>query len=270
MLNKKILVFDSGLGGLSICREIIAASPDLQIHYLSDNAAFPYGGKEKTEVISRALTVIETALDSINANLIVIACNTASTAVLPALRERVSIPVVGVVPAIKTAAALTQTGTIGLLATPGTVSRNYTKSLIAQYAANHNVISVGSSSLVELIETHIYGSELDSNAVAEVLAEFEQHQNAQDIDTVVLGCTHFPLIRSTLARLRNDWRWVDSGAAIASRVCSLLEIEPLSSSASAAGQAQRQAWFTQAVESPEHLNHYLRHKGFNASRILRV
>jgi glutamate racemase len=266
MSNKQLLVFDSGLGGLSICREIIAVSPTLQMHYLSDNAAFPYGSKTQQAVTVRALEVIEAALETIQADMLVVACNTASTAVLPTLREHLNIPVVGVVPAIKTAAALTRSGTIGLLATPGTVAREYTKTLITQHAANTQVISVGSSALVELIEAHIHGNHLDIDAVAQILREFDGQPGGEKIDSVVLGCTHFPLIRDVFIELRQDWQWIDSGAAIAARVCSLLNRQP--TPLNEVCHVSRQAWFTQNTSTTEKLTHYLLQHGFDAPQLL--
>ena len=266
MSNKQLLVFDSGLGGLSVCREIIAVSPNLQMHYLSDNAAFPYGGKTQQAVTERALEVIEAALETIQADMLVVACNTASTAVLPTLREHLNIPVVGVVPAIKTAAALTRSGTIGLLATPGTVAREYTKTLITEHAANTQVISVGSSALVEIIEAHIHGVNLDIEAVDEVLREFDEQAGGEKIDSIVLGCTHFPLIKDVFIELRQDWQWIDSGAAIAARVCSLLNSQP--TQANESSHISRLAWFTQTTSMTEELTHYLGRHGFGAPQRL--
>jgi len=207
---------------LSICQQLIAHPGEAQLLYVSDNAAFPYGEKSAAEVIDRATTVIEKACRRLQPDIVVIACNTASTVVLPSLRARLTVPVVGVVPAIKTAAQMSKTKTFGLLATPGTVSRVYTAKLIAEYAAQHYVISVGSSELVEEAENYLYGQPLDTQILASIIDAFVTQKNADNIDTVVLGCTHFPLIKPQLQMLRPDWHWIDSGAAIASRVFSLL------------------------------------------------
>ena len=211
---------------MSICREIINRIPALSLTYLSDNAAFPYGEKTASELEARVVEIVDCALDRLVStpfDAIVIACNSASTLALPALRAHCDIPVVGVVPAIKTAATNSQTRTIGLLATPGTVSRDYTADLIEEHAGDCEVVSVGSSELVQIVESHLHGETLDSDSVEAILACFDEHSAAVKMDCVVLGCTHFPLIREMLEQLRPQWLWVDSGRAIASRlddVCS--------------------------------------------------
>jgi glutamate racemase len=220
----RILVFDSGIGGLSICQQLIASPSAVQLNYLSDNAAFPYGEKTAAEVIERACEVVEKAYRRLQPELVVIACNTASTVVLPSLRARLTVPVVGVVPAIKTAAQISKTQTFGLLATPGTVSRVYTAKLIAKYASQCRVVSVGSSKLVREAEQYMYGNPLNPLVLDDIINSFEQHQYASTIDTVVLGCTHFPLLKQQLQALKPNWQWIDSGAAIAARAFSLLDI----------------------------------------------
>ncbi|MGB5326249.1 MAG: glutamate racemase, partial [Pseudomonadales bacterium] len=239
----------------------------LDIEYLSDNAAFPYGNKPAAELVRRALDVVLTAQQRWQADLLVIACNTASTVALPALREQLDIPVVGVVPAIKTAAALTKTGSFGLLATPGTVARDYTRELIATFAQGQHVFSVGSSELVELAEAHIYGAPLQRERIAAILDAFEAQPGGEHIDTLVLGCTHFPLLRDELQALRPGWLLVDSGPAIATRVKDLLQLEGEALAAGAEAGAQRNAHFTKTnnSESPG-LDEFLQQMGFSAAR----
>lgn len=268
--GKQVLVFDSGVGGLSISEEIIAACAGIKLHYLSDNAAFPYGEKTESFLIERTIQVISQALQKIPAEILVIACNTASTIVLPALREHLAMPVIGVVPAIKTAAALTKTGSFGLLATRGTVARPYTQQLINDYAKNHHVISVGSNKLVQIIEQYIYSGNISTSAIGAVLAKFDQHPYAEKIDTVVLGCTHFPIIRSIFEDLRPEWQWVDSGPAIASRVQAILN--PVVNHTDKIAPPFHEAWFTKELikkkgkglttYKEEALQEYLNKKGF--------
>ena len=148
----KILVFDSGLGGLTVFRALRALRPDADYLYLGDDALFPYGALAPEVLIARVDQVIAEALEDFAADCIVIACNTASTLVLPSLRARYSIPIVGTVPAIKPAAAMTRTGMISVLATPGTVSRDYTQDLIREFAGGVEVTLVGSRALAGLAE----------------------------------------------------------------------------------------------------------------------
>jgi len=219
----RILVFDSGVGGLSIVQEIRALLPGLGIDYLADSAFFPYGTKEETELTHRIIAVIEAAIKRLQPALIVIGCNSASTIALDLLRRRFDIPFVGVVPAIKPAAAASVTKTIGLLATEGTLMRDYTRALATQFAHDCTVVSYGSSDLVLQAERMLRGLAPDRDSIHRELAQLWSQPRARDIDTVVLGCTHFPLLKPLLMELAPAAvRWVDSGAAIARRVGTLL------------------------------------------------
>jgi len=222
LTTAKVLVFDSGIGGLSICKEILASNKNIKLHYLSDNAAFPYGEKSVEQLISRATQVLLQACAQLSPDLVVIACNTASTVVLPSLRTQLDIPIVGVVPAIKTAAAVSQSKTFALLATPGTVARPYTQQLIDEHAADCQVIRVGSSQLVRAIESHIHGDIIDTEYLQQIIGQLTEQLDGDKIDTVVLGCTHFPLVADRFKEIKPEWQWIDSGAAIASRVNDLL------------------------------------------------
>lgn len=154
-------------------------------------------------------------------SIVIIACNTASTITLPALRERFNCPIVGVVPAIKPAAKLTRNGVVGLLATRATVQRSYTHDLIARFAKDCNIKMLGSAELVELAEAKLHGEEIDPAVLKKILRPWLSM--AEPPDTVVLGCTHFPLLREELAAvLPTGTRLVDSGAAIARRVAWLI------------------------------------------------
>lgn len=227
-VRPSILVFDSGVGGLSVATEIQKKLPFLQIIYASDNAFFPYGTKGEAELITRVDKVLSKILSLHKVDLIVIACNTASTLTLPHCRERFAQPIVGVVPAIKPAAQLTQTGVIGLLATPATVARAYTQNLIKEHAPSCKVVPVGSSELVALAEKKLRGEPIDSNTIDLVVNQFFDHADGSKMDTLVLACTHFPLIRdeilASLHRINPDDNYllIDSGEAIARRVESLL------------------------------------------------
>lgn len=215
-----VLVFDSGVGGLSIAACLRARLPGVRLSYLADTAGFPYGDQPEATVIRRCVELVERLMTDVPVDLIVVACNTASTVVLPALRERLGIPVVGVVPAIKPAAALTQNGRLGVLATPATVCRPYTDDLILRFAAHCEVTRVGHPGLVRWAENKVTGEPVPLESLHEAVKPLGD----AGVDTVVLGCTHYPLIREELAQvLPNVHHWVDSGEAIARRVAFLLE-----------------------------------------------
>ncbi|MEL6829007.1 MAG: glutamate racemase [Pseudomonadota bacterium] len=218
-----VLVFDSGMGGLTVAREIKALAPNLRVDYAADNGFFPYGDKSDQALQDRVPTVAAALVDQVQPDIFVIACNTASTLALPAVRARIDIPVVGTVPAIKPAAALSHTKTIGLLATPGTVRRRYTAELIAEFADDCRVIMHGSVELVHLAEQHAAGIPVSLQAVRDAQAPLFQDAGAERIDTIVLACTHFPLIRGELAAtVPHPVTFIDSGEAIARQTLRLL------------------------------------------------
>ena len=222
-LAANILVFDSGVGGLSIVQHIRQQLPTASINYLADNKLFPYGLLDDQTLITRVIELVVTAVARYQADIVVIACNTASTLVLPALRHRLDIPVVGVVPAIKPAAQQSQSKVIGLLATPGTIQRDYTDDLIADFANDCEIIRVGSSKLVTVVEDKLAGHAVIPATFNEIIALFHYHPRWQQMDTMVLACTHFPLVKDELAKAAPQLKyWVDSGDAIARRVHSLL------------------------------------------------
>lgn len=215
----EVLLFDSGVGGLSIGQNLRHRLPGVHLSFLADNAGFPYGNQPEDVVIRRTVQLVTEQLARRPADIVVVACNTASTVALPALRAVVPVPVIGVVPAVKPAAALSVNRRIGLLATPATIRRPYLDQLIREFAADCSVIRVGQPDLVHWIERWARGAELPEEALAATLLPLNEAQ----VDTVVLGCTHYPLIGETFRRLLPEVRyWVDSGDAIARRAESLL------------------------------------------------
>ncbi|WP_338883734.1 MULTISPECIES: glutamate racemase [Xenorhabdus] len=217
-----ILVFDSGVGGLSVYQEIRQLLPDLHYIYAFDNEEFPYGEKTAEVIIERVVQVVDAIQKKHPLAVVVIACNTASTVSLPALRERFSFPVVGVVPAIKPAAKLTCNRVVGLLATRATVNRDYTKELIARFATDCQVYAIGSAELVELAERKLHGKDVPLKELEKILRPWLRMKEPPD--TVILGCTHFPLIAEEIAQvLPNGTRLIDSGAAIARRTAWLIK-----------------------------------------------
>jgi glutamate racemase len=212
-----VLVLDSGVGGLSIAKQISAYCSPTQIHYLADLAGFPYGVKSEQALIQRVVGLLENNLPVYQPQVVIIACNTASTLVLDELRRRFTIPFVGVVPAIKPAAQLTQTGVMAVLATAGTINRDYTRKLIQDFASDRQVILHGSAKLVLFAEQKLKGA---PPVLTDISAEVDELKNhASQLDTVVLACTHFPLLREELSLVLPQVKfWVDSGEAIARRV----------------------------------------------------
>lgn len=218
-----ILVFDSGLGGLTVLREVMRQRPDADIIYAADDAAFPYGRLGEQALVDRVLSVMERLVDRFHPDLVVIACNTASTLVLPALRARFAIPFVGTVPAVKSAAERTRSGLISVLATPGTVARDYTHDLIERYAAGCEVILVGAGNLAALAEAVLKGEPADDAKIAAEIAPCFVARDGRRTDVVTLACTHYPLLLPRLQRLA-PWpvEWIDPAPAIARRTEQLL------------------------------------------------
>ena len=221
-----ILVFDSGLGGLTVYREIAAVRPDADFLYLADDAAFPYGALEEPALITRLIALLGEAIKLHKPDLVVIACNTASTIALPELRKRFSVPFVGTVPAIKPACAASQTRRVAVLGTEATVQREYTRALIREHGQGCDVDLVGSKQLAAYAEAELHGRPVSDAAVlAEISPCFRDDGNRTD--TVVLACTHYPLL---IARLEQIAPWpvnfIDPAPAIARRVGHLLEPSP--------------------------------------------
>ncbi len=218
----RVIVFDSGVGGLSIFAEIKRQLPWCELIFASDAAGFPYGIRSEADLIARVDRVVGALLDRVRPDVAVIACNSASTVVLPVIRSKYALPFVGVVPAIKPAAALSRSHHIGLLATPATVGRSYTRQLIADFATHCQVDMLGSSELVYLAEAKLRGELVDVAEVRRILSPLFDPSRA-NLDTIVLACTHFPLIRDELEQAA-AWpvNWVDSAEAVARRVHSLL------------------------------------------------
>ncbi len=224
--RQTILIFDSGLGGLTVYREVSAARPDADYIYVADDAAFPYGAKAEGELVARIVALMGELIDAHRPDLIVVACNTASTIALPALRERFAVPFVGTVPAIKPACAGSITRRVSVLGTEATVAREYTRALIRDYAGDCQVTLVGSKNLAAYAEAELAGSPAEDRAIAAEIAPCFREDGART-DTIVLACTHYPLIMERLRRLA-PWpvNFIDPAPAIARRVVSLLGAAP--------------------------------------------
>jgi len=276
----RLLIFDSGVGGLSVYQEIAKQFPQCMMFYSSDNEAFPYGIKDEYELIERVDNVLHQLQAVTRADIIIIACNSASTIALPRLRQRLSQPIIGVVPAIKPAAALSESKHIGLLATPGTVNRSYTQQLIQEFANNCKVSRIGSNALVHLAEEKLRGASITTEQLLPIIEAFQNKPTSAmpAIDTVILACTHFPLLKEELQiALPHIKHWVDSGEAIARRVGYWLrELDhsanerPLATQNSQTVNASAIAYFTKKNTTSEALHAPLKRLGFHAVRYLSI
>jgi glutamate racemase len=220
-----ILVFDSGLGGLTVLREIVGARPDARYVYVADDAFFPYGHHSEEQIIARVVPLVGELIAAHRPDLVVIACNTASTLVMSHLRQAYTVPFVGTVPAIKPACASSKTRRVSVLGTKGTVKREYTRKLIDDFAQGCEVTLVGSAELAALAESALSGNEVSDKDIAAELAPCFVGNGSSDArtDTVVLACTHYPLLLDRLIKLA-PWPvdWIDPAPAIARRVVDLL------------------------------------------------
>lgn len=232
-----ILIFDSGLGGLTVHGPVRAARPDARITYLADDAVFPYGRLAEGELVRRVMDVIEPVVARERPDIIVNACNTASTLVLPHLRGRYSMPVVGTVPAIKPAAEQSRTRMFSVMATPGTVKRDYTRDLVDTFAGGCDVQLVPCVALAALAEQSLRGETVSDAALWDELRPAFVEKNGARTDTIVLACTHYPLLLDRLKALAPwDVTWIDPGPAIARRVVQL--VGPMPAGAPAAGNGR--------------------------------
>jgi glutamate racemase len=220
--RESILVFDSGLGGLTVYREIAAARPHADYLYVADDAGFPYGGLNDAALVARVVGLIGELIKAHRPDLIVVACNTASTIVLPDLRKTFLLPFVGTVPAIKPACMASVTKRVSVLGTEATVAREYTRALIRDYAGDCRVTLVGSKHLAAYAEAELAGAPAGDAALREEFAP-AFIDDGKRTDTIVLACTHYPLL---LDRFRELAPWpvsfLDPAPAIARRVGDLL------------------------------------------------
>lgn len=222
---RRVLVFDSGVGGLSVLDAIAAAGHAIELDYAADNAWLPYGLKSEDALRARVPALLAGLVEAWAPDAVVVACNTASTGALDAVRAALSVPVVGVVPPVKPAAARTRTGVIGVLATPATAAHAYTDALIAAFASDRRVIRFGSSALVEAAEGKLRGEAVPPSVIEEAIDGLFGAPGGEEVDVVALSCTHFPLLRDELAAAApRRCAWLDSGAAIARRVVEVLGV----------------------------------------------
>ena len=218
-----ILLFDSGVGGLTVLGEVRKLLPDAPVIYAADIAGLPYGAKSEAEIAARVAGLLGRMAERYQPRLICIACNTASTIALGMVRDVLEIPIVGTVPAIKPAAALTQTGTFGLLGTEATMRQAYVDNLEHEFAVGKRLLRHGANDLVALAEAKLRGEAISVDAVASAAKGLVLQEHGSEIDTIVLACTHFPLLEQELrAAFGQEKRFVHGAEGIARRVAHLL------------------------------------------------
>jgi glutamate racemase len=222
-----LIVFDSGLGGLTVYREVAGALPHAHCLYVADDAFFPYGGRDEGALIARVLELMGGLIATHRPDLVIIACNTASTLVLPQLRARFQVPFIGTVPAIKPACAASVSKRVSVLGTQATIAREYTRALIRDFANGADIMLVGSGALASLAEANLRGESVDDAAIAAELAPCFIDAGGRRTDTVVLACTHYPLLLDRLTALA-PWpvRFIDPAPAIARRALELVGTPP--------------------------------------------
>ncbi len=221
-----LLFFDSGVGGLTVLGPTRALLPAAPIVYAADSAGYPYGTKSEADIASRVPALLGRLVERFQPRLVVIACNTACTIALDEVRSALDIPVVGTVPAIKPAAEMTRSGVIGVLGTEATVRQAYVDDLAARFASDCAVVRYGSPGLVALAEAKLAGDPVSVEDVRSASLPLFEQEGAEGLDTIVLACTHFPLLADELDSAFPGLAWVDGGAGIARRVEYLTREQP--------------------------------------------
>ena len=230
--SSPILIFDSGVGGLTVLAALRKLLPGAPVIFAADQAGLPYGAKSEAEIAARVAGLLGRMSERYRPRLACIACNTASTIALEMVREVLEIPIVGTVPAIKPAAAMTKTGTIGLLGTEATIRQGYVDRLEAKFAQGKSLLRFGAPGLVRAAEAKLRGEPVDPKTIANAVEGLRSQPGGADIDTVVLACTHFPLLTEELAAgFGSEVTFVDGSEGIARRIVSLCEGQEFDESA---------------------------------------
>ena len=258
-----ILFFDSGVGGLSVVAPTLDLLPDAPIVYAADSAGFPYGTRSEAEIAARVPALLGRLVERYRPRLVVIACNTASTIALAAVRAALDLPVVGTVPAIKPAAELSRTRVIGVLGTAATVRQPYVDDLAARFASDCTVLRHGSAALVEIAEQALAGAMAAQQAVAAELAALTGQPGGAWIDVIVNACTHFPLLVEALQAAAPGVRFVDGGPGIARRIVHLTQGQAWPDS-----RAPHRLVFTRLGERERAIAAGLAGRGFGAAEAL--
>lgn len=219
-----VVLFDSGVGGLTVLEELRKLQPQMPVIYAADTAGLPYGSKTEAQIAARVAGLLGRITERFHPRLVCIACNTASTIALGMVREVLEVPIVGTVPAIKPAAALTQSGIIGLLGTEATVRQAYVDRLEQEFASGKTLLRHAAPGLVEAAEAKLRGERVNPAAIAEAAHALRSRPGGERIDTVVLACTHFPLLEEELAQAFGPGvRFVHGAIGIARQIARLTD-----------------------------------------------
>ncbi len=267
MSRPRILTFDSGLGGLTVFREIARLIPEADHVYAADDAGFPYGDWAADDLVWRVVAVMRRLIADFEPQVVCIACNTASTLVLPHLRAAFpEIPFVGTVPAIKPAAGRSRSQMISVLATPGTVARDYTRDLVQSFAAHCRVELVGSKTLARIAEDFMHGRSVSDAGIAAEIAPCFIEDGIRRTDEIVLACTHYPLLTAHFERLA-PWpvEWIDPAPAIARRVEHMLREKSFEHTDHRASARKWRAVFTTGTAPDAELTKALEGFGLSAA-----
>ena len=226
-VDRPLLLFDSGVGGLSVLDAVARALPQAPLVYVADTGGFPYGTRSEAEIAARVPALLGRLVERYRPRLVTIACNTASTIALAAVRAALDLPIVGTVPAIRPAALASRSRAIGVLGTDATVRQPYVDRLATEFAADCLVLRHGSARLVELAEAALRGDPGDLAEYRAILDGLLGKPGGEAIDTVVLACTHFPLVADRLAAASpRPLAFVDGADGIARRVAVLTAGQP--------------------------------------------
>lgn len=256
-----ILVFDSGVGGLTVLDALRNVLPQAPVIYAADTAGLPYGTKTEAQIAARVAGLLGRMTERFAPRLVCIACNTASTIALGMVREVLEVPIVGTVPAIKPAAAMTRSGTIGLLGTPATIRQAYVDRLEHEFAADKRLLRHGAPELVEAAEAKLRGDRVDPAAIRRAAETLRAMPGGADIDTVVLACTHFPLLEDELAEAFGPGvSFVHGAEGIARQVARLTQGQPY------ARQVPDRALFTGSADQSAAYADALARYGLGAGR----
>ena len=239
-------VFDSGVGGLTILRAVREALPCENLVYVADAAHVPYGEKSPQQIRDRAMAIGGFLIGQ-SVKVIVVACNTATAAAIDQLRERLSVPIVGVEPAVKPAVAATRSGVVGVLATPATLASERYRGLIERFAAGVRIVAQPCAGLAE----HIERGDLDGEHTEQMLRGFVEPLLAAQADVIVLGCTHFPLVAHIIQRIAGPGvAVIENGTAVAKEVARQLALRE---SARATGTGDEMFWTSGPIQGIEPL-----------------
>ena len=257
-----VLAFDSGIGGLGIVRALRAQAPATRVDYLADTAVFPYGEQEDRFLISRIVTLIGEAIARHHPQVVIVACNTASTLALSALRAAYpTTPFVGCVPPIRWAARQTRTGVIGLLATRATIRRPYLTELHAQYAPGCTLLTHAAPLRAGYAEQLFRGEAVPDLLIEQEIRGLFDKPASTQLDAIGLGCTHYTFVLDRLRALTPpDIAWLDPADAVARHACTMLQTLPASAQVQAAPD---HAWFTALPENPAALTAQLPPFGYD-------